>query len=236
MATAQNILNEVNLPLYREYDDDVSEILEQLFNRIKYLRLDDGGPKQGPVTVDVPLTEPYFTRFKGKDGTDYALANNGWIWNGNPLVDFASQNSRAYLRREVIVWGDCVKLRYGKSPEDSPYLWERMSKYIEMNAKIFDGFRIDNCHSTPIHVGEYFLDLARKYNPNLYVVAELFSGSETLDCLFVERLGISSLIREAMQAWSEEELSRLVHKHGGRPLAPISLFLWMTSHILRILI
>lgn len=114
--------------------------------------------------------------------------------------------------------GDCVKLRYGKSPEDSPYLWERMSKYIEMNAKIFDGFRIDNCHSTPIHVGEYFLDLARKYNPNLYVVAELFSGSETLDCLFVERLGISSLIREAMQAWSEEELSRLVHKHGGRPI------------------
>ncbi|CAI4835347.1 CPA_1a_G0057570.mRNA.1.CDS.1 [Saccharomyces cerevisiae] len=218
LATAQNVLNEVNLPLYREYDDDVSEILEQLFNRIKYLRLDDGGPKQGPVTVDVPLTEPYFTRFKGKDGTDYALANNGWIWNGNPLVDFASQNSRAYLRREVIVWGDCVKLRYGKSPEDSPYLWERMSKYIEMNAKIFDGFRIDNCHSTPIHVGEYFLDLARKYNPNLYVVAELFSGSETLDCLFVERLGISSLIREAMQAWSEEELSRLVHKHGGRPI------------------
>lgn len=66
LATAQNILNEVNLPLYREYDDDVSEILEQLFNRIKYLRLDDGGPKQGPVTVDVPLTEPYFTRFKGK--------------------------------------------------------------------------------------------------------------------------------------------------------------------------
>lgn len=188
------------MPLYKEYDDDVSEILEQLFNRIKYLRIDDNGPKQGPVTPKVPLTEPYFTRFKGKDGTDYALANNGWIWNGNPLVDFASQNSKAYLRREVIVWGDCVKLRYGKGPEDSPYLWERMSKYIEMNATIFDGFRIDNCHSTPLHVGEYFLDLARKYNPNLYVVAELFSGSETLDCLFVERLGISSLIREAMQA------------------------------------
>lgn len=212
------ILDEINLPLYGEYDDDISEILEQLFNRIKYLRLDENGPKQGPITINSPLTEPYFTRFKGTDGESYALANNGWIWNGNPLVDFASEQSKAYLRREVIVWGDCVKLRYGKSPEDSPYLWSRMEKYVEINATIFDGFRIDNCHSTPLHVGEYFLDHARKFNPNLYVVAELFSGSEQLDCLFVERLAISSLIREAMQAWSEEELSRLIHKHGGRPI------------------
>lgn len=218
LPNARKILDEVNLPLYEDYDDDVGEILEQLFNRIKYLRIDENGPKQGPITDKMPLTEPYFTRFRGGDGKNYALANNGWIWNGNPLVDFASDKSRAYLRREVIVWGDCVKLRYGKGPNDSPYLWERMSKYVELNAKIFDGFRIDNCHSTPLHVGEFFLDLARKVNPNLYVVAELFSGSETMDCLFVERLGISSLIREAMQAWSEEELSRLIHKHGGRPI------------------
>lgn len=215
---ARKVLDEVNLPLYESYDDDVSEILEQLFNRIKYLRIDEHGPKQGPITNKLPLTEPYFTRFKGKNGKEYALANNGWIWNGNPLVDFASDKSRAYLRREVIVWGDCVKLRYGSGPEDSPYLWDRMSKYVEVNAKIFDGFRIDNCHSTPLHVAEFFLDLARKAKPDLYVVAELFSGSETMDCLFVERLGISSLIREAMQAWSEDELSRLVHKHGGRPI------------------
>ncbi|CCD26910.1 bifunctional 4-alpha-glucanotransferase/amylo-alpha-1,6-glucosidase NDAI_0J00180 [Naumovozyma dairenensis CBS 421] len=218
ITKAHKILDQVNLPLYKEYDDDNSEILEQLFNRIKYLRIDENGPKQGPITDKQPLTEPYFTRFTGTDGNKYALANNGWIWNGNPLVDFASSKSKAYLRREVIVWGDCVKLRYGSGPQDSQYLWDRMGKYIEMNADIFDGFRIDNCHSTPLHVGEYFLDLARRVNPNLYVVAELFSGSETMDCLFVERLGISSLIREAMQAWSEEELSRLVHKHGGRPI------------------
>lgn len=214
----QRILDEINLPLYKEYDDDVNEILEQLFNRIKYLRIDDNGPKQGEINDKLPLTEPYFTRFIGTDGESYALANNGWIWDGNPLVDFASNKSKAYIRREVIVWGDCVKLRYGSGPQDSPYLWERMSKYVEMSAKIFNGFRIDNCHSTPLHVGEYFLDLARRVNPNLYVVAELFTGSEMMDCLFVERLGISSLIREAMQSWSEEELSRLVHKHGGRPI------------------
>ncbi|AAS52408.1 AEL276Cp [Eremothecium gossypii ATCC 10895] len=218
LDSAHKILDEINLPLYKEYDADIGEILEQLYNRIRYLRLDSNGPQLGPITEQDPLTEPYFTWVEAKDGKQYALANNGWIWNGNPLVDFASEKSKSYLRREVIVWSDCVKLRYGASPHDSPYLWSRMTQYIEMNAKIFDGFRIDNCHSTPLHVGEYFLDLAREINPNLYVAAELFSGDEALDCLYVERLAISSLIREAMQAWSEEELSRIVHRHGGRPI------------------
>ncbi|SSD61007.1 probable Glycogen debranching enzyme [Saccharomycodes ludwigii] len=216
---ARDIVNEINLPLYKQYDDDVACILLQLYNRIKYLRLDPNGPQLGKVTFSSPLTEPYFTPVKSsKDGKTYYLANNGWIWNGNPLIDFASNKTKSYLRREVISWGDCVKLRYGSGPEDSPYLWERMAEYVKLNASIFDGFRIDNCHSTPIHVGEYFLDIARKVNPNLYVLAELFSGSEELDCLFVERLGINSLLREAMQAWSEEELSSLIHKYGGRPI------------------
>lgn len=215
---SQMVLDEMNVPRYREYDTDVEFILEQLFNRIKYLRIDEHGPRLGEITPESPLTEPYFTRFKANDGEEYQLANNGWIWNGNPLIDFASDRTKSYLLREVIIWGDCVKLRYGTKPEDSPYLWERIENYVVQNARVFDGFRIDNCHSTPLHVGEYFLDVARRENPNIYIVAELFSGSEEMDNLFVERLGISSLIREAMQAWSVDELSRLVHRHAGLPI------------------
>ncbi|KAK9455693.1 hypothetical protein V1511DRAFT_308976 [Dipodascopsis uninucleata] len=220
-AEATRILDEINLPFYREYDADSNEILEQLFNRIKYIRLDDHGPKLGEITERNPLIETYFTRIE-VDGETLGLANNGWIWNANPLVDFASSNSKAYLRREVISWGDCVKLRYGRSPEDSPFLWQHMREYTELCARHFHAFRIDNCHSTPLHVGEYLLDSARKIRPALYVVAELFTGSEDMDKLFVERLGINSLIREAMQAWSVSELSRLVHRHGGLPIGSMS--------------
>lgn len=218
------ILDIMNVPFYDEYDKEIADTLQQIFNRIKYVRLDEHGPKLGPIDQENPLIETYFTRLPRNEITakhkkeDLVVVNNGWVWGGNALVDNAGPESRVYLRREVIVWGDCAKLRYGKGPEDSPWLWEHMTKYARMLAKYFAGFRIDNCHSTPLHVAEHILDEARRVRPNLYVVAELFTGSEEMDYVFVKRLGISSLIREAMQAWSTGELSRLVHRHGGRPI------------------
>lgn len=63
-------------------------------------------------------------------------------------------------------------------------------------ASISDGFRLDNAHSTPIHASKYLLNAARSKNPNLFVVAELFTNSAELDAEFVKHLNINGLIRE----------------------------------------
>ena len=65
----------------------------------------------------------------------YIVAHPGWIMGGSALDDFAAPGSFAYLRREVIVWGDSVKLRYGKRPEDAPFLWGYMLEYVKLTAR-----------------------------------------------------------------------------------------------------
>ncbi|KAI9440605.1 glycoside hydrolase family 13 protein [Lactarius indigo] len=215
-----DVVDALNLPLYQEWEEDVKIALENIKNRLKYTRLDDNGPKMGEITRKSPIMESYFVRVPGaeKEPLKYSLAVNGWLWNADPLANFALLPSRAYFQRTVIAWGDCVKLNYGSSPEDSPFLWEHMTEYVTSLARIFTGFRLDNCHSTPLHVGTTLLDRARTVNPNLYVVAELFTGSEDMDTVFVSRLGINSLVREAGNAWDPKEFSRITWRYGlGKP-------------------
>lgn len=112
------------------------------------------------------------------------------------MDNFAESQHFPYFRRNIIVWTDLIKLRYGKSKKDCPALWKYMKQYVQIMAKTFHGFRIDNAHSTPISVGEYFLRKARIANPQLIIFGELFTGDAVKDALFVKRWGLNAIVKE----------------------------------------
>ncbi|KAK9890598.1 hypothetical protein WA026_011963 [Henosepilachna vigintioctopunctata] len=223
-------LDSLNQVIIDNVQNHLSIAVENIISGIRYWRVQADGPKLKEITIKDPLISRYFTDYGSaksmkeyeevmySDKGKYLMAHNGWVQNIDPLVNFAGPDSTVYIRRELIAWGDSVKLRFGEKPSDCPFLWDHMKKYVEITASIFDGVRLDNCHSTPIHVAQYLLDAARKIRPDLYVVAELFTNSDEKDNIFVNKLGISSLIRESMSAWNSHELGRLVYRFGGVPV------------------
>ena len=87
-----------------------------------------------------------------------------------------------------------------------------MSEYVTQMATLFDGFRLDNAHSTPIHVCQFMLQVARSKNPNLMVMAELFTSSAELDAYFTTRLNINGMIREIMNKGNTNSVGGYFHE------------------------
>ena len=189
--------------------------------------------KKGPVgDGNSALVEPYFRRLQltsaaverlGYD--EEIVAHNGWVMDWPATEDFAAPSWRmVYLRRHLCVWTDTVKLRYGDSEADAPFVWKHMTDYAVSMAKIFHAIRLDNAHSTPLHVSRHVLARVREVNPHCWVFAELFTGNFETDLLYQRTLGINALIREAMQCDSPADLGNKLQSPiwNGHPVGALS--------------
>ena len=166
--------------------------------------------------LDGPLLPKYFTRLPSGDWA----ANNGWVMNWPAGVDFAAPGHHlVFMRRHVVAWGDCLKLRYDTT-YTSP-VWTVMEEYCRRIAGTFDGIRLDNCHSTPIHVLRRLITVMRESNPDLVVIAELFTGEAGNDQQYEASIGIDLLVKEAMQISSVDELMGKVWRCANQGLADI---------------
>lgn len=222
-------LLQLNIKISKEYDSLLSETIKNIYHFIKYRFLELNNHKADEINT---IITKYFTVL---DESNYNLifANNGWIYgNNDPTINFTSSEYNYYFIRGIICWGDCVKFNYfghenigeyekhvinfkGNNYYPSKSLIDYMLCYVRNMAEIFDGFRLDNCHSTPIFILELLMNESRKINPNLLVMAELFAGDEKREISFVNKGGINLLIRECIHSLDLESIGREIHYYGG---------------------
>ncbi|XP_076027570.1 glycogen debranching enzyme-like [Genypterus blacodes] len=213
-------VEELNQELYKEMRQHEEQATNCIVGSVVHERLADQGPKLGAVTREHPLVTSYFTfpfhemtfeeeeqLMNQADKACHFLAHHGSVMGADALKSAAEPffGSDVYLRRELLCQEDRVKLRYGDKPEDCPYLWTRMKTYTEITAQIFAGVRLLDCSRTPLHVCEAMLAAARAVRPNLYVIAELASPDQLADNVFVNRLGITSVVRECVGAGGSQQ-------------------------------
>lgn len=170
-ARFYNELNRRNEQIKSETYDHLNEAVNNVILNVQYHFFAHQGPRWQHVDLKHPIAFSYFyfpfksvsvggdeaLAVEGGDASLRIQAHNGWVMNDDPLKNFATKGSLVYIKRYLIPWGDSVKLRFGDKPEDSPELWAYMEEYTRLTAKIFHGVRLDNCHSTPLHVAKHFL-------------------------------------------------------------------------------
>lgn len=69
-----------------------------------------------------------------------------------------------------------------------------MRSYVQVMAKHFDGFRLDNLHGTQINVAQWMIKEARKVKPEIIIFAELFTSTEREKAIFVRNAGVNSTL------------------------------------------
>lgn len=194
----------------------ISELLQNLHSEITYRFINN--PTKYKITSQYPLVSRYFYLLKNKD---YALLN-GFVSGYSSKIDFSKSPDQPYLRRNVIIWSDLIKLNY-QTIDICPKLWSRMTEYTIQMAHVFDGFRLDNFHNSNIPAAKHFISKALEINPSLFILSELFTNIAELDAFFVNQVGIHKVVRELQNFSSLNDLigfSKYYLEQTGRIAIP----------------
>lgn len=113
-------LESLNLDAKNTVKNHVTAGIDNCIAGLRYFRVQPDGPKIRGISANNPLFTRYFTDYQEQSAEEnaysekaaaFVMAHNGWVINADPLRNFADPESQVYLRRELIAWGDSVKLR-----------------------------------------------------------------------------------------------------------------------------
>ena len=165
LASLRNALETLNQEYRPNVQTWLGEISGAIEGALRYKTLDQ---KKYKIDEGHCIVERYFDELPNGD----VVALNGWIFSSwDPLDDPVTCDKMFYLRRQIVIWGDLAKFRY-TTQKETPGLWAKMLQYVRSCAAIFDGFRLDNFHNTPLTIAEEFLREARLINPDIYIFTE----------------------------------------------------------------
>lgn len=232
----------------------LSSILTNLRNTIQYRFIQQ--KRGASPSLSYSLVDSYFTRFSEnirggrvdsyssliQSSSSYYCANNGWTFDNcrdplclSVLPHYLFRNGikeasfcihTKYLLREMVIWSDCVKLRYYSQEGQYTSIWGIIKEYVQLSAFLFDGFRLDNCHNTSLDLLQDVLHEGRCVNPHLIVLAELFTSNQDVDIDYISRLGLDMIVREIAHDPSYyqnvKNVSDILYHAGGRELGDLS--------------